>query len=64
MSPEKVELPERHKPFILAVLTMGALLTVLFAAMINGKWDMLKDIVVWFSPWVSMSWAWYFKSRS
>jgi len=58
------ELQERDKPFILALISMGSLLSVLFTLIYLKQYEMLKEVVAWFSPWVSMSWAFYFKAKS
>jgi len=55
---------ERDKPFILALTSMGAFLTTLFSLMYLKRFELLKDCVVWFSPWISMAWALYFKEKS
>ena len=64
------EIPQADKPFYLAVLSMIALLVGIIFAIYAGaqRPDVYKDLWLQvsavFSPFVMMSWAFYFKAKS
>jgi len=64
------EVPEKDKPFYLAILSMLALLVGIIVAIYEGAHnpDVYKDLWLQvsavFSPFVMMSWAFYFKEKS
>lgn len=59
---------ERDKPFILALISVGIFMLGVILCIIYNKWEYIKEWTAISSPYMSMSWAWYFsrekKTRS
>lgn len=66
---KEVEIKETDKPFILAIMSLVAMVVAVMYCLYLGQWfeayqAMWKDVALLFLPLVTMAWAWYFKSKS
>lgn len=58
------DIGERDKPFILALSTLGAFLSVVFVTLYLKEYGLLEEVAKWFIPLLTMSWTFYFSKKA